>query len=207
MIFDEPGAVQHIGAQLGLVELRLQRAAIVVVAGITAERRQAIRRQREKTIHREPARDVLDVRVEPAVLVNHQHRRPGSVALRVHQVAAHLFAVPAGRRIRHVARLDARVGEGDGLSPGIVRKQSLRHHQRRRAQRTRAPHEFAAVDAAVAILVVEIEYLLVDFGLGNCGHRSSGRGMSEMLTPSPRISSRIFAVSSPLLTWNLLSST
>ena len=90
--FTKRRAVQHVGAQLRLVELGLHRAPVVVVARIAAERRQAVGREREEALHRRAPRHVLDVRIQAAVLVDHQHRRQRPVARRLHQVAAHLVA-------------------------------------------------------------------------------------------------------------------
>ena len=50
-------------------------AALVVVAGIAADRGEAVGRERHEVLEREPARDVFDVRVEPAVLVDDQDAR------------------------------------------------------------------------------------------------------------------------------------
>jgi hypothetical protein len=167
-------AIEHVLAQLRLVELRLHRAPVVVISRIAAQGRQPIGREREESVHRRAPSHVLDVRIQPAVLVDHQHRRPRPVPRRLHQIAAHLLAVPAGRGISHIARLDPAVGEGDGLRPGVIGQQALRHHQRGGAQRAGPPCEFAPVDAAVAVLVVQIEDLLVDFELGNRRHCCSG---------------------------------
>ena len=84
------GAVRHIGAQLVLVELGLERATVVVVTGIAADRKQSIRCQGKETFNRAAPCHVLDVGIEAAIFVHHQHRRERSVALGLHQVAAHL---------------------------------------------------------------------------------------------------------------------
>src|SRR5678815_153863 len=60
-------AVDHVGAQLCLIEARLKRAAIVVVTRIAADRRQSVRRKREEASDRCTARHILDVGIEPAV--------------------------------------------------------------------------------------------------------------------------------------------
>jgi hypothetical protein len=111
------------------------------------------------------ARHVLDVGIEPAVLVDHQHGTVRTGAARLHQVAAHGARRAAGRRIAHVCCLDARVGEGDRLRLRVARQQRLRHCEPARRHRGGARQKLAAVDRAVAILVVEIEHALIDLAL------------------------------------------
>src|SRR2546422_11008145 len=58
------------------------------------------------------------------------------------------------------------VGERDRLRLRVTRQERLRHRQRRNpgdGERAGPRQEFAPVDAAVAVLVVELEYALVDF--------------------------------------------
>ena len=63
-------------------------AALVLVGRRAAERRQHVDREAEKAFEREPPRDVLDVRIEPAVLVDDDHRRTFSLRLEPRQIAA-----------------------------------------------------------------------------------------------------------------------
>ena len=60
---------------LRAIDLAEQLAALLVVAGIAADRREAVRRERHEVLEREPPRDVLDVRVEAAVLVDDEDAR------------------------------------------------------------------------------------------------------------------------------------
>jgi hypothetical protein len=62
-------------ARLGLVELLEQFARLVLVTRVAAEREQRVGREGDEAVQRQPARDVLDVRVQAAVLVHHQHQR------------------------------------------------------------------------------------------------------------------------------------
>ncbi len=173
MALDEARAVQHVGTQLRLVQLRLQGAPVVVVAGVAAERREPVRCEGEEAFQRRTPRHILDIRVEPAVLVDHEHRRPRALSRRVHQIAAHRRTVAARRRIRDVLGLDAWIGEGDGLRPGVVGHKAVRKDQPRKAQGRGAVEKFAPVDTAMAVLVVEAIDLLVDLDLGNRVHRAS----------------------------------
>ncbi len=161
----EVGAVQHVLPQLALIEAALQLAAVVVVAGIAADRREPVRRQRQEALHREPAGDVLDVGVQPPVLVHHQHDGKRPFARGLHQVAAHLTGGAARRRVFHVAGLDALVREGNGLRLGVTRKQRLRHGEAGdagHAQGSRPTQELTPADITMTVLVVEIEYLPID---------------------------------------------
>jgi len=97
--------------------------------------------------------------------MNHQYRRERALSRRLHQVTPHLSRIAAGRWVVHVLRLDPRIGEGDGLRLRVARQERLRHGQAARHQRAGPQQELAAVDAAVAVLVVEIEYALVDVQL------------------------------------------
>ncbi len=102
--------------------------------------------------------------------MDHQDGGERPRSIRLHQVPAHGAGVAAGRRIGHVARLDTAVCEGNLLRLRVVRHQPVRDRQRARAESPGALQELAPVYAAVAILVVKIEHLLVDFGLRNRGH-------------------------------------
>ena len=96
-------AVDHVGAQLALVEAGLQRAAVVVIARISADRRQPVGSKRQKPLGRDPAGHVLDVGIEPAVLVDHQDGGERPRSARLHQVSAHGAGGAARRRVGHVA--------------------------------------------------------------------------------------------------------
>ena len=68
---------------LRLVQLGEGVARLVFVARIAAQRRQRVGREGHEAVEREAARDVLDVRIEAAVLVDHQHRRQPGVRRRL----------------------------------------------------------------------------------------------------------------------------
>src|SRR5258708_11269651 len=89
----------------------------------------------------------------------------------MHQVAAHVRGVAARRWIGDVLRLDARVGKRNRLRARVIGQQ--RKGEGQCAHRARALEELAPVDAAVAVLVVELENLLVDLRLGDGSHAFS----------------------------------
>ena len=96
MRLQEARAVEHVGAQLALVETGLQRPAVVVVAGVAADRGEAVGREGHEALDRGAARHVLDVGIEAAILVDHQHRRERPRPARLHEVPAHLPELPPG---------------------------------------------------------------------------------------------------------------
>ena len=69
-------------AGLAGVELAKQLARLVLVARVAAQREQRVRRHGDELLQRQAARNVLDVRVEAAVLVHHQHHRQRTGGLR-----------------------------------------------------------------------------------------------------------------------------
>ena len=153
-----------IGDRLRPVERADHLARLVLVLRRAAGRRQEIRRERQKAFERHAPRHVLDVRIEPAVLVHHDDRRqrPGGIG-RPHQIAAH--RLPFG----------ARPGDRLGLHPRIVLRDDRRarlvggeHRRDRRRGRRRAGqplqllHEIAAVERQMRVVVVELDHLLRD---------------------------------------------
>ena len=158
-------AVDHVLVELVGVEAALQGAAVVVVARIAPHRGQAVRGEGEEPGHRRAPRDVLDVRVQAAVLVDDQHRRKRPVAGRLHEIAAHLPRRAARRRVLDVGPRHPRVGERDGLRLRVARQQSLGHPEGRDApdgHRRGAVEKLTPGDVAVAVLVVEVENARVD---------------------------------------------
>ncbi len=142
------------------VELRLHLASRVVVAWIAAERGEAVRSERHVSGETGAPRDVLDVRVESAVLVNDHDagkltarpRGTGGVGLDL--------AVAFGGVVLHVFRLQAVIVLRDLLGLGVFRAQSL--EKRRRGHtggrvRLGPIEELAAVERAVNVAVEEIE--------------------------------------------------
>ena len=71
---------EEVLGQLGPIQLLLHGAAIVVIAGIAAERGQAIRGERHEACLRDPARDVLDIGVEAAIFVHDDNPGVGPAA-------------------------------------------------------------------------------------------------------------------------------
>ena len=168
MALEVARAVDHVLIEAGGLEAPLQRPAVVVVAGIAAHGRQAVRRQGQEAGRGGPPRDVLDMRVEAAILVDDHHGRERAVAARLHEIAAHRPRRPAGRVVLDVVGPDARVGERDRLRLGVARQERLRHPEGGDAtdgEGGGAAQELAPIDVAVAVLVVQVEdapvYLLV----------------------------------------------
>ena len=58
------------------------------------------------------------------------------------------------------------IGEGDRLGQRVARQQRLRHGETADRHGGGPLQELAAIDAPVAILVIEIEHALVDLDLG-----------------------------------------
>ena len=164
---------------LALVELPEQAARLVLIAGIATEREKGIWREGEKAIEREAARDVLNVRVQAAVLVHHQHRRqsacgPGGAR----QVAAATAVTAACVEVKEL-----------GAQPSVVGLDELRGGERRAQRRQQtgrcgagrreargAVQEAAPVDGAVDILIEQAQHLGIEICSGlawrmGIGHR------------------------------------
>ncbi|MCY1455036.1 hypothetical protein D9M71_721410 [compost metagenome] len=106
--------------QLLRVDRGLKLAALVVIAGITADRGQAVRGQGDETGLGHTPGHVFDVGVEPAVFMHDHHRRHLAGGLgRAHQISPYL-AVALGRRVGDVLGNDVRVGELDLLGQRVV---------------------------------------------------------------------------------------
>ena len=79
---------QEIGPHFRAVSLPLHRPAFVVIARIAAERIQRIRCKSDEAGRREAARHVFDIRIQAAILVDHDdagplvivHRRPNEIS-------------------------------------------------------------------------------------------------------------------------------
>ena len=158
----------------------MHAAAFVVVAGITAERGEPIGCQRQEPLDREAPRDVFDIGVKPAVLVYHQHRRERAVAAGLDEIATHDPGIAAVRCVIDITRDNAFVGKRNRVGGGVAGQKALGHRQRRRpadGQRRRTAEEGAAVDLAMAVVVVEVEHTIIDRGF--CGVGVFGRLIVE----------------------------
>ena len=89
MVPDPARAVDHVLAQLRLVERALHFPAVIIITGITADRRQTVRRQCQETGDTESPRDVLHIGVQAAVLMHDQHGRERTLAGGHDKVTAH----------------------------------------------------------------------------------------------------------------------
>ena len=181
-LLSHAAAGDEILADLLLVELGEQLARLVLVARIAAERRQRVGREGHEALERDATSDVLDVRIQPAVLVHHQDAgelaggRGGP-----DQVATHLPLAP-GRRVLDHAGLEALVVLRDLLGLGEARAERIEEHRGGHAADGvlgRALEEAAAVDVAVHVLVEEVQEFLVEIGRGLAIHVGVLRGGAE----------------------------
>ena len=136
---------------------------------------QAVRGQGEEAVGGGAAGDVFDIGVEATVFVDDEDGWEGPLPGWLDQVAAHLAGVAAGGVVGDVGGFDAGVGEGDGLGAGVIGDQGLGHGEAA-GDGGALGEEAAAVHAAVAVFVVEVEDALVDFELGD-----GGRGGGELV--------------------------
>jgi hypothetical protein len=152
-------------AGLVLVQLCEELARRVLVAGITIEWGQRVRSEREVLLQGDSPGDVLDVRIEPAVLMHHQDARQPSRALHRHrQVAAHPPRSP-GRVVFHMARRQPPVILGNLLRLGETRVQRIQEHGGRHApcgEAGRPLEEPSAIDQAVNVLIEEPQDLWME---------------------------------------------
>ena len=82
-------------------------ARLVLLGRRAAVHRQKIGRKSEIALYRQAARHVLDVRVEPPVLMNDDHHGPLAAGFAAHEIAVDLA-------------LGRVVGDAFGNEPGIV---------------------------------------------------------------------------------------
>ncbi len=108
----------------------LHRSAVIVVAGISAQRIQRIRREADEARDGQPPGDVLDVGIEPAVLVNHED---GGQTMRDHlgpRVVALHDASALRRAVALVAHVDRRIVRVDLISQRVVGAQRREYRRR-----------------------------------------------------------------------------
>ena len=104
----------EIGQHFPAVTLRLKRAAVIVITGITAEWVERIRRKGDIAgLCRAPG-DILDMRVQAPVFVHDQNAGQHGAACGAHEIAGH-FACPLGRT----------VGDHFGIKPAIALRRLL----------------------------------------------------------------------------------
>ena len=153
---------EEIVHQLRGVDLLLQVLALVVIAGVSADGAQSIRRQGNKTGLGNPARNVFDIGIEATVFVNDNHRRHFSRRLRrAHEVSAHL-SVALRRCVGDVLRDDIGIGEFDLLRKSVIgahRGQDRRSGQSSNREFRGAIEKLAFRDAAMGIIVIELKQL------------------------------------------------
>src|SRR5438034_2172929 len=149
----------------GLTELREDLPRFVLVARVAAERRQRVGRERHEVVERETPGNVLDVRIQPTVLVHDENARQLAFrGDRTHQVSTRLFR-SLRRWILEVFALQTPVVLGYllGLRElGIQRVQQRRRGQSADGKPCGAIEEAATVDRAMNVLIEEVQEFLVE---------------------------------------------
>ena len=153
----------------GLIRVQLgdHVAGLVLVGRRAAIRRQQIDRVGCEAFESEPAHNVLDVRIEAAVLVNDDHRG----VLRIAFGARHVGGDVRRRSVEVDGVGDeARVVRRHSVGAGVIVLQERQQRQRRGGRpgnRTQPFEELAAVEPAMCKFVVEVDDALVHAGLSN----------------------------------------
>ncbi len=148
---------------LGAVDLLKRLPTLLVIARIAADAGQSVRREGNEVFGSEAARDILDVRIQAAILVDHQDSRQLSVRLRRPDQVPADAAIALRRRDGRVFRLDAGVVLRDLLGPGVVRAQAFpdgRSGHAADGEFLRALQEAPAVEFPVDVLVKQIQQFL-----------------------------------------------
>ena len=163
MSFEERHAGDQRRHGVVLVHLGVQLARGVLARGRAADQRQKIDRVGEIAFDREAPRHVLEVRVEAAVLVDHQHHRPFALGLGAGEVAVDLaFGGIVGHALGHEPCVV--VGDDRSLCVVVLQKRQKRRACRGRSRKLGEPvEERTARHAAVGEAVVEIDDALVEF--------------------------------------------
>src|SRR5258708_33791613 len=171
MALDERAQVRHgrheVLGTLLRVELAEQCDGLLLVARIAAGGSERVRREGDEAVHREAPCDVLDVRTEAAVLVDHDDASRLAAHFRGHREVALAGAGALRRRILDPFGLDARVARRDHLAPGEIGTQCLEHCRRGKASDgvlARALDEPAPREAPVDVAVEEVQDRLREIG-------------------------------------------
>ena len=161
-------------ARLRLIQLGKQLAGLVLVAGIAAERGQRVGRERDEVLERQPPGDVLDVRVQSAILVHDEDAGQLVLAVgRLGEVAAHL-AVALRRVVLEDLGLEPLVVGRDLLRGDEVRVERVEQHRRGDAadgELLGLVEKAAAIDGAVDVGVEQNEQIRVEIAGRLAFHR------------------------------------
>jgi hypothetical protein len=152
-------------ARLGLVELREHLARLVLVAGIAAEREERIGCEGHEALEGDATRDVLDVGIEPAVLVDHEHCRQLPRSLGGPDEIAPHAARPRRRGVLYVLGLKPRVVLRNLLGLREAGVQGVeQHHGGETAHGVlgRPVEEAAAIEGAVDVGVETVVHEAAD---------------------------------------------
>ena len=172
---EEPHGGREIVDPLDGIERAEHLRGLLLVAGIAAERRERVRRESHEPVHREPAGDILDVRIEAAVLVDHHDARPLARPRGPGKVALHRAG---GRRVGEVLGREPRVVLRDLLRERVIGTQRFQHRRGREAADgilAGLVEEIAAGEPAVHVSIEQFQ----DFGREIAGfHSFHGRSPS-----------------------------
>ena len=137
-------------------------AAFLIVSGISANRRQAIGRERHIAFSAQTPRDIFNVGIQSAILVHHENGRPFSAGRGAHEIALDR-PVSLRRRYSRVFGADALVVFRHLLGPGVIGLQHLEDGgggQPADGELSRPVQKRATIDAAMDVLVKQIQQLL-----------------------------------------------
>ena len=153
-------AERYIAERSLAIELADELSRLVLVRGRAAARGQRIGSDRQETGERHAPRDILDMRVEPAVLVDDDDGRP----LRVARFRPrHVGIDGAARRIEALpARFQRGIVDGDCRRNRIAVLEERQQEARRggaAGEPCQAREELAARHGAVGVFVVKIDGL------------------------------------------------
>ena len=168
MLLEEVHRSDQRNHRVVLVHLGMQLARRVFARRRAADQREQVRRVGEEALDREAAGDVFKMRIEAAVLVDHQHDGTLALGLGAGEIAVDLAL---GRVIGEPLGHEPRVALGNDRRLRVVVLQDRQQRGgsgRGAGQRGELVEEVAAAHAAVGKVVVEIDDALVHDGLPGC---------------------------------------
>ena len=162
MLLQETSAGEEVLEDGVSVEFPLHGPAFVVVARVSAQRRQSVRTQGDEVRGRKAPDDVLDVGVQAPVLVNDQYGGLGAAHVgRGRHVAAHRSG-SVRRVVLDVLGTDPFVLRVDLTSPLVPGSKTVQEHRRRHTpdrETGRSVQESASIDHPVHVLVEQAQDL------------------------------------------------
>src|SRR5262249_18335916 len=161
---------------LAAIELAEKLRSLLFISRVATQGGEAVRGECDEVRDRQPARDILDVRVDAAVLVYHQNHGQFSGGIRrTNQVAAD-GPVALWRLHRCRLSLDAAVVLRDLDRPGVIGPEHLEQRSRRDPpdrEFLRTVEKLAPVNFTVHVKVEQVQKLLREIGCFLSFHRSA----------------------------------